>query len=113
MNRHDEIMKRGAYIYEMYARRNGYTCSNRFFADAFSKTPAAYILAEQRFTTGHDDTAGFVELIDENEKIILSWEFDYPMTKRFSNPDYYDDDCLVYYLKERFHLPTVGYCEPE
>ena len=112
MNRHDEIMKRGEYVYEMYARRKGFTYSNRVFADASSETPPAYILAEERFTTGHDDTAGFVELIDENEKIIMSWEFDYPMKKRFSDPDYYDDDCLVYYLMEKFHLPTVGYRAP-
>lgn len=51
----------------------------------------------------HDDSAEFVELIDENENIIQSWMFEAPMKKRFENPDLWDDDCLVYYLKESMY----------
>ena len=52
-------------------------------------------------------------LLDENENIIQSWKFDYPIKKRFSDPGYYDDDCLVCYLMERFNLPTIGYRAPK
>ncbi len=62
---------------------------------------------EERFTTGHDDSATFIELIDENENIIQSWMFEGPMKKRFENPDLWDDDCLVYYLKESMKLNVV------
>ena len=79
MNTHDEIMKRGEYVYETYARRSGFTYCNRVFADASSTALPAYIFAEERFISGHDDSAGFVELIDENENIIKSWKFEYPM----------------------------------
>ena len=104
---HNEIIKRGEYVYEIYARRNGLTCCNRKFADASADTSPAYILVEERFTTGHDDSATFVELIDENENIIQSWMFEGPMKKRFENPDLWDDDCLVYYLKESMKLSVV------
>ena len=107
MNRHDEIMKRGAYIYAGFARREGFTYCNRKFADASSTAIPAYILVDERFTTGHDDSAIFVELIDENENIIQSWMFDEPMKKCFENPDLRDDDCLVYYLKETLKLKVV------
>ena len=113
MSKHDEIMKRGEFIYSVYARQNGFTYCNRKFADNSSETFPVYILVEERFITGHDDLAGFVELIDENENIIQSWKFDYPIKKRFSNPGYYDDDCLVCYLMERFNLPTIGYRAPK
>ena len=107
MNRHDEIMKRGEYVYAGFARQNGFTYCNRIFADASSAALPAYILVEERFTTGHDDSAEFVELIDENENIIQSWMFEAPMKKRFENPDLWDDDCLVYYLKESMKLHVV------
>ena len=55
----------------------------------------------------HDDSAEFVELIDENENIIQSWMFEAPMKKRSENPDLWDDDCLVYYLKESMKLHVV------
>ena len=107
MNMHNEIIKRGEYVYEIYARRNGLTYCNRKFADASADTSPAYILVEERFTTGHDDSATFVELIDENENIIQSWMFEGPMKKRFENPDLWGDDCLVYYLKESMKLSVV------
>ena len=107
MSRHDEIMKRGEYVYTGAARRDGFAYCNRKFADASLETPPAYILVEERFTTGHDDSAKFVELIDKNENIIQSWMFEAPMKKRFENPDLWDDDCLVYYLKESMKLPVV------
>lgn len=66
----------------------------------------AYILAESRFVSGHDDSAGFVEIIDTNDKIARRWTFYYPMTKRFEGPDLYDDDCLILYLKEAFEIPV-------
>ena len=43
----------------------------------------------------------------ENENIIQSWMFEGPMKKRFENPDLWDDDCLVYYLKESMKLSVV------
>ena len=107
MNRHDEIMKWGKYIYVSFARQDGFTYCNRKFADASSETHPAYILVEERFTTGHDDSAIFVELIDENENIIQSWMFEGSMKKSFENPDLWDDDCLVYYLKESLKLNVV------
>ena len=107
MSIHDEIMKRGEYVYTVFARHNGFTYCNRKFADASSTAFPAYILVEERFTTGHDDSAEFVELIDENENIIQSWMFEGPMKKSFENPDLWDDDCLVYYLKESMKLQVV------
>ena len=55
----------------------------------------------------------FIELIDEDDKVMKSWKFDYPMKKWFSDPDYYEDDCLVFFMAETFHLPTVGYRAPK
>ncbi len=43
MNMHNEIIKRGEYVYEIYARRNGLTYCNRKFADAAADTSPAYI----------------------------------------------------------------------
>lgn len=113
MSKRDEIMRRGEFIYSAYARQSGFTYCNRKFADSSSETVPAYILVEERFTTGHDDLARFVELIDENNNIIRSWKFDYPMENQFRDPDYYDDDCLVCYLMERFNLPPIGYRAPK
>ena len=84
--------------------------NNRRYADA---SGAVYILAEQRFITNHDDTAGFVELIDIRDRVVRSWKFDYPMQKRFSDPDLYDDDCLIAYLMDGFSLPLVGRQPPQ
>ncbi len=71
MNKHhDEIMKQGERIYAVYAHWQGFTYCNRKFADNSSTLLPAYILVEERFTTGHDDSATFVELINENENII-------------------------------------------
>lgn len=100
-------MKQGALTYAVYARRQGLTYCDRKFTDDPSTSSPAYILVENRFTTGHDDSAEFVELIDENENIIQSWMFEGPMKKRFENPDFWDDDCLVYYLKETLKLKVV------
>ena len=111
MSNRAEIFNHGKSIYLLkacYTRLN-----NREYANASSDKPAKYISAEERFVSNHDDRAGFIEMIDADEKIIKSWKFDYPMKKRFSNPDYYDDDCLVLYLTETFHLPTVGYRAPK
>lgn len=107
MEHYDEIMKRGYIIYENEARLKGETYCNRKFADISDTLAPEYILVEERFTTGHDDSAEFVELIDKNENIIKSWMFDGPLVKRFQNPDIYDDDCLVYYLKETFKLRVL------
>ena len=107
MSRHDKIMTRGKYIYAEFARQAGFTYCNRKFADASSTAVPAYVLVEERFTNGHDDSAEFVELIDENENIIQSWMFEGAMRKSFENPDLWDDDCLVYYLKESLKLNVV------
>ena len=107
MDQFDEIMKQGRYVYGCGARRGGLTYCDRKFAEASAKTTPVYILVEERFTTGHDDSATFIELIDENEDIIQSWMFEGPMQKRFENPKAWDDDCLVYYLKETLKLPVV------
>ena len=107
MDRLDAIMKQGKYVYGCFSRSDGFTYCNRKFADASAKTTPVYILVEERFTTGHDDSATFVELIDENENIIRSWMFEGPLKKRFENPNLWDDDCLVYYLKESLKIPVV------
>ena len=107
MSKHEEIMKQGEYVYAARARRQDWTYCNRKFADASSLLPPAYILVEDRFITGHDDSATFVELIDENENVIQSWMFEGPEPRRFEEPDLYDDDCLIYYLKETLKLPVV------
>lgn len=107
MDRFNAIMEQGKYVYRCFSRNDGFTYCNRKFAEASAKTTPAYILVEERFTTGHDDSATFVELIDENENIIQSWRFEPPMIKRFENPDLWDDDCLVYYLKESLKIPVV------
>jgi hypothetical protein len=111
---HDQIkiLEEGKRIY--LSPRDRYTGpNNRKYADGPAYSAAKYILAEERFITNHDDTAMFIELIDEDEKVIKSWKFDCPMKKWFSDPDYYEDDCLVFYMTERLHLPTVGYRWPK
>ena len=52
MSKHDEIMKRGEFIYSVYARQNGFTYCNRKFADNSSETFPVYILVEERFKQG-------------------------------------------------------------
>lgn len=112
MNNRTEILNVGKSIY--LSTGNRYTGpNNRKYADGPAYSAAKYILAEERFITNHDDTAMFIELIDEDEKVIKSWKFDCPMKKWFSDPDYYEDDCLVFYMIEKFHLPTVGYRWPK
>lgn len=112
MNNRADILNVGKRIY--YSTQDRYeSVNNRQYADASSRSPAKYILAEERFITNHDDIAMFIELIDEDEKVMKSWKFDCPMKKWFSDPDYYEDDCLVFYMTERFHLPTVGYRWPK
>lgn len=107
-----EILRIGESIY--CSTQNCYTgLNNRDYADEASQAAVKYILAEERFVTNHDDTAMFIELIDGSEKVIKSWKFDYPMKKHFNDPDYYEDDCLVFFLRETFHLPTVGYRGPK
>ena len=112
VNNRTEILNLGKSIY--LSPRNRYTGpNNRKYTDEPGYSAAKYILAEERFITNHDDTAMFIELIDEDEKVMKSWKFDCPMKKWFSDPDYYEDDCLVFYMTERFHLPTVGYRWPK
>ena len=106
MQRRDAIMERGRIIYETCDRR-GYTYCSRRFADPDAALPPAYLLVEDRFTTGHDDSATFVELIDEKENILKSWMFEGPEPRCFEDPAVYDDDCLVYYLKETLKLEVV------
>ena len=111
---HDQIqiLEEGKRIY--LSPRNRYTgLNNRKYADEPAYSAAKYILAEERFISNHDDTATFIELIDEDEKVMKAWKFDHPMKKWFSDPDYYEDDCLVFYMTEKFHLPTVGYRWPK
>lgn len=111
-NDRSEILNVGKRIY--LSPRNRYTGpNNRKYADGPAYSAAKYILAEERFITNHDDTAMFIELIDEDEKVMKSWKFDCPMKKWFSDPDYYEDDCLVFYMTETFHLSTVGYRWPK
>ena len=112
MNNRDEVLNAGKSSY--LSPRNRYTgLNNRDYTDGPAYSAAKYILAEERFITNHDDTAMFIELIDEDEQVMKSWKFDHPMKKWFSDPDYYEDDCLVFYMTETFHLPTVGYCWPK
>lgn len=101
-----EILKRGELIYKTQRPYTG--PNNRRYAEPGSACPAAYILVEERFVTNHDDCAGFVEIIDAQERVVRSWKLDYPMTKWFSDPDCYEDDCLILYLRETFGLPVVG-----
>ena len=107
MKRHQQIMAQGEKVYTTYPQHRGYPYCCRAFADDSSSLAPVYILVEQRFITGHDDSAEFVELINEDEKIIRSWKFEGLEPKRFENPDLYDDDCLVYYLKETLRLRVV------
>lgn len=108
MKQKAERLERGRIIYETARPYTG--PNNRRYAT--EKCPAAYIETEQRFITNHDDTAVFVELIDADERVIRSWKMDCPLTKWFSDPDYYEDDCLILYLRETFSLPVIGWREP-
>ncbi len=105
------ILKRGEFIYRTKSLYTG--PNNRRYADASAPRPARYILSEQRFVTNHDDSAGFVEIIDVDDRVVKSWQFDYPMVKQFSDPDYYDDDCLILYLRETYGLPVIGCPAPK
>lgn len=107
----EAVLKRGEIIYN---NDRCYTGPNeRRYADEGSVAPGKYILTEERFISGHDDTAIFVEIIDADEKVMRSWKFDCPLKKYFADPDYYEDDCLIVYLMERFSLPAVGFNIPE
>lgn len=103
----EAVRNQGALIAERCARRRGFTYCSRRFADSAAVTQPAYILVEDRFLTGHDDSAAFVELIDENGDILTSWMFEGLQPKRFRNPDLYDADCLVYYLRKTYKLRVV------
>lgn len=103
----EAVMKQGALIAECYARRRGFTYCDFRFADPAAAAAPAYILVEDRFLTGHDDSATFVDLIDENGDILTSWMFEGPQPRRFGNPDLYDADCLVCYLRATYKLRVV------
>lgn len=111
MDRKTEIYNCGKRLYLSEIPYTG--INTRKYAAAQSFQNAKYILAEERFITNHDDTARFVEVIDSDDHVIKSWKFDHPMTKHFSDPAYYDDDCLVLYLRETYRLPVIGDCPPE
>ena len=66
-----DILKQGEKAY-MYGGNTGKMIySNQMFEDdTFSTTPE-YFLAEERFSSGHDDTAGFVEIIDIDGKYLI------------------------------------------
>ncbi len=106
MVKKESVLERGRTVYLNYENSQKMVYSNHEFADETSESIPAYILAEERFISRHDDNAGFVEILDTNDKIIRRWIFDYPMTKRFEDPDLYDDDCLILYLKETFRVPV-------
>lgn len=106
MVKKEDVLKRGKDVYQNYENVQKTIYSNHEFAAEPSDSVPAYILAEQRFISGHDDSAGFVEIIDTNDKIARRWLFHFPMTKRFEAPVLYDDDCLILYLKETFGIPV-------
>lgn len=103
----EAVMRQGALISERDARRRGFTYCDLRFADPAAAAAPAYILVEDRFITGHDDSATFVELIDENGDILISWMFEGLLPRRFRNPDLSDADCLVCYLRETYKLRVV------
>jgi len=106
MDKHQQIMEQGRAIYESGSRKPLHTYCNRSFGDPNAKP--AYILVDQRFITNHDDSAIFVELIGADEKIIRSWMFEQiPCDPILRSPDFYGEDCLVYYLRETRKLDVV------
>jgi hypothetical protein len=106
MDKHQQIMEQGRAIYERGSRRPLHTYCNRSFGDPNAQP--AYILVDQRFISGHDDTAIFVELIGKDETILRSWMFeDMPCSPLLRNTDFYGEDCLVYYLREILKLEVV------
>ena len=102
----EHILKIGREVYLKKENTQKMIYSNHKFADETSDSLPAYILAEERFISGHDDTARFVEMIDTNDRILRRWMFHHPMDKRFEDPALCDDDCLILYLKETFGLPV-------
>ena len=116
MVKKEDVLDRGKQVYLTYEDSRKMIYSNHKFADETSDAVPAYILAEERFISGHDDTAAFVEIIDTDDKIARRWMFNcFPMTKRFKNPNLYDDDCLILYLKEIYGIPVkrgYGYGYP-
>ena len=110
----EDILKIGSDAYTAYEDTRKIPYSNQKFAENPADSTPAYILAEERFVSGHDDSAGFVEIIDTNENIMRRWRFTYPTQKCFDDPRLYIDDCLIFYLKETFGLPVKrgdGYTE--
>ncbi|MDO4614846.1 MAG: hypothetical protein Q4B15_04365 [Lachnospiraceae bacterium] len=103
----EEALARGRVVME--TARNETRYGELKFADADSSSPLKLILVEERFISGHDDSAGFVDLVNEENRIVSSWMFDFPMKARFREPDTYDDDCLVLLLKEEYGLPVEQY----
>lgn len=110
MDRKTEILNRGEHI---FLTEKPYTGpNNRRYAKSSDFRVGKYILAEQRFITNHDDIAEFVEIIDAEERVIQSWKFDVPMVKWFCDPNYFEDDCLILFLRETYGLPVVGWRMP-
>ena len=102
-----DVLKIGKEIYLTEENRAKMIYSNHKFADATSNAAPAYILVEERFVSGHDDTAAFIEIIDTDGKIARRWMFShFPLKKRFTEPALYDDDCLILYLKETYGIPV-------
>lgn len=100
-----EILARGE---EIFRTQKPYTGpNNRRYAQAPPES-AKYILTEERFTSSHDDSAVFVELIDSEDKVLRSWKFDCPVAQCFTDPELYEDDCLILYLREIYGLSVVG-----
>ncbi len=103
----EAALERGAEVYKdarNYTRYGDYK-----FADADSDSPLKLILVEERFVNSENETAGFVDLVNEDNRVVSSWIFNFPLKKRFREPDAYDDDCLVLYLKEEYDLPIEQY----
>jgi len=103
----DDILKRGREVYLTCENKQKMIYLNHKFADETSIAIPAFILAEERFVSGHDDTVAFIEIIDTDDKTAGRWKFsDFPLTKKFSYPNLYDDDCLILYLKGTYHIPV-------
>lgn len=106
MDNHRQIMAEGERLYQIYSRTKHFPWSTMPLAPEGSPMEPAYILVEDRFTSGHDDSATFVELINEKEEILVSCRLEGVSRKYFDNPPFYDVDCLVYYLRETWRIPV-------
>ncbi|MBQ7299366.1 MAG: hypothetical protein IJW77_05955 [Clostridia bacterium] len=106
----EAVLQQGKNVYLTCETERKRFSDHSPFAWKRSDAAPVCILAEERFITGHDDTAGFIELLDADGGVVLRWMFDFPMKERFDHPKLYDDDCLILYLHETYHLPVRRGC---